>query len=301
MTTSSISQIAPIALFVYNRLEHTGKTLDALKKNNLSKDSELFVFSDGAKESSLKEVDEVRKYIKTIDGFKKVTVIERPENLGLAKSIIAGVTDLVNRYGRVIVIEDDLVTSPYFLEYMNEGLDYYKDNDKVASIHGYIYPAKQDLPETFFLRGTDCWGWATWKRAWDMFEPDGKKLLTGLKENKLTYAFDFDGSYHFTEMLKRQIEGKNNSWAIRWHASAFLANKLTLYPGKSLVHNIGQDNSGTHKTNFPVFATNVHNSKIHIGDIAVEENLSARKVLVSYFRSLKPSFFQRIIRRLKKR
>ncbi len=240
-------KLAPIALFVYNRPEHTRRTVESLIKNELSSESDLIVFSDGPKnEKAEAAVGMVREYIKSVKGFKKITVVERSENFGLAKSIITGVSDVVEKYGCVIVMEDDLVSSPYFLRYMNDGLELYENCESVVSIHGYIYPLDERLAETFFLKGADCWGWATWKRAWRLFEPDGKKLLAELNARNLTTEFDFDGSYGYTQMLKHQIEGINDSWAIRWHASAFLKDKLTLYPGRPLVDNIGNDASGTH-------------------------------------------------------
>ena len=155
-----INEAAPITLFVYNRIDHTRQCVEALRKNLLANESALIIFSDAAKDvGSQNSVEEVRSYLKTIRGFTKIEIIERTNNFGLAKSIISGVTYVVNKYGRVIVLEDDLVTSPYFLIYMNKALDIYKNDDMVASIHGYIYPVKKALPETFFLRGADCWGW----------------------------------------------------------------------------------------------------------------------------------------------
>lgn len=152
--------VTPIILFVYNRLWHTKQTVEALQKNDLASESELFIFSDGPKPGAEEKVKEVREYLKTITGFRKVTIIERDTNWGLANNIIDGVTKIVNEYGKVIVLEDDLVTSPGFLTYMNEGLKIYADEEQVASIHGYIYPLKhpERLPETFFIRGADCWG-----------------------------------------------------------------------------------------------------------------------------------------------
>ena len=153
---------APIALFVYNRPGHTQQTVEALLKNELAMESDLFIFSDAAKSSEIEvKVNAVREFIKSISGFRSLTIIERESNLGLANSIIDGVTNLCNEYGQVIVLEDDLVTSPFFLKYMNDGLNYYRDEEQVISIHGYIYPFDAKLPETFFLRGADCWGWAT--------------------------------------------------------------------------------------------------------------------------------------------
>src|SRR3989344_4735411 len=208
--------LAPIALFVYNRPEHTRRTVEALLKNEGASESALFVFSDAAKNPVAAEgVQEVRAYLKTITGFKSIEILERRENYGLARSIVEGVTDLTNRFGQVIVLEDDLVTSPYFLRYMNEALALYADEERVVSIHGYVYPVTGTLPETFFLRGTDCWGWATWKRGWDLYEADGAKLLAELKSNNFLESFDFGGAYRFSDMLRRQVRGANDSWAIR--------------------------------------------------------------------------------------
>ncbi len=295
--------IAPIALFVYNRPDHTRRTVEALQKNVRALESELIIFSDGPKNTETeKAVHEVRTYIKTIAGFKSVKIIESTTNRGLAQSIIAGVTDVVNRFGRIIVVEDDLVTSPYFLTYMNTGLDLYENEARVASIHGYIYPVKSVLPETFFLRGADCWGWSTWKRAWDIFEPDGAKLLSELQEKDLITSFDMDGSYSYSSMLERQIRGENNSWAIRWHASVFLKNMLTLYPGVSLVQNIGQDNSGTHAGGIDQYGrVDIRTKEIVMQKIAVHEDPEIRRIIVDYFRARSnPNIIRRIWNKISK-
>ncbi len=292
---------APIALFVYNRIDHTKKTIEALQENFLAKQSELFIFCDDAKNSDgEKAVRAVRDYVRTISGFKKITVIEREKNFGLAASIISGVSEIIAKFGRIIVLEDDMVTSKHFLTFMNEGLDFYESEEKIISIHGYIYPVKKELPETFFLRGADCWGWATWKRGWDIFEKNGAKLLAELQQKNLTKKFDFDGCYPFTRMLEDQIAGKNNSWAIRWYASAFLAEKLTLYPGKSLVQNIGIDGSGTHCADMNQFDTNVAMEKVLIEKIPIEENPKVRKKVASF---LKPqrSFIEKIRHKISKK
>jgi len=276
--------LAPIVLFVYNRLDHTKRTIDALKNNFLSKDSELIIFSDGPKKNLDKpKIDELRSYLRNIDGFKKIEIVERSKNLGLAESIISGVTEIVNKYGKIIVLEDDLVTSPYFLKYMNEALDLYENEEKVISVHGYNYPVKGIKTSTFFLLGADCWGWATWKRGWDLFEEDGKKLLEQIKKKRLSWKFDFDGSYPFMQMLKSQIVGLNNSWAIRWYASAFLANKLTLYPACSLVDNTGFDNSGTHAGFVDIMSTKVCHEPVILEKMPVEEIKENRLIVKSYF------------------
>jgi hypothetical protein len=295
-----MADLAPVALFVYNRLWHTQQTVEALKRNEPAAESELFVFSDGPRtEADREKVRAVREYLKTIDGFKEVTVIERDRNLGLAQSIITGVTGIVNRYGKIIVLEDDMVTSPYFLRFMNEALEFYKDEAKVISIHGYIYPVKARLPETFFLRGADCWGWATWKRGWDLFEPDGRKLLNELRARKLTHGFDFDGAYGYTRMLEEQIKGKNDSWAIRWYASAFLQDKLTLYPGRSLVCNIGADASGTHCGISTMYDTEVTGKPVSIESILLAEDPIARKEIGCFLKYAAPGLVKNTIRRVK--
>lgn len=289
-----MSDYAPIVLFVYNRLNHTKRTLEALKKNKLADKSHLYIFSDGGKNTSdINKVNSVREYIQNIDGFKKIEVIEKDKNMGLAKSIINGVTEIVNLYGKIIVLEDDLETSPYFLMYMNEGLKLYKDNPKVISIHGYIYPIT-GLPESFFIKGADCWGWATWRNSWKIFEPDGKKLLNELVKKNLQKEADFNNSYQYTKMLKDQINGKNNSWAVRWYMSAFLSDKLSLYPGKSYVQNIGHDIDATHCTiETDLFDIDL-NQEFRLSKINIHEDIDSKLKMENYFKKIRPSTMQKI-------
>ncbi len=290
VSESGVANHAPVALFAYNRLQHLQKTIDALKANSEAPTSLLYIFSDGAKNTAdEKAVNEVRQYIQKVDGFAKVCVIELDKNYGLAKSIINGVSKVCQEHGRAIVLEDDILVSRYFLKYMNDGLALYEHDERVISIHGHQYPITENLPETFFLRGADCWGWATWQRGWDLFEPDGARLLQELMARKLTHSFDFDGAYPHTKMLKDQINGKNNSWAIRWHASAFLRDKLTLYPGRSLVHNIGLDGSGTHCSETKDFSGELARSPIAVEDVEVEESLIARQQFVKFHIRTQPS------------
>ena len=285
-----------MVLFVYNRPWHTRQTIKALQKNELADRSDLFIYSDSPKdEQTEKAVKKVREYIHTIDGFKTVTIREQGKNMGLAGSIIDGVTAVVNEYGRVVVLEDDLVTSPFFLRYMNDALDLYECEGKVISIHGYIYPLSEKLPSTFFLRGADCWGWATWKRGWDLFEEDGQKLLNELEERKLTRLLDFNGTYNYTQMLRDQIAGKNDSWAVRWLVSAFLRERLTLYPGISLIRNIGLDGKGTHCGTSDAFDVKIAQEQISVQSIDIVENATAKKIIEDYFRCLNPSLFGRML------
>lgn len=278
--------VAPIALFVYNRPDHTRKTIEALSKNELASESKLIIFSDGPKDDrEALLVKQVREYIDSVRGFESVRMIKRESNKGLANSIISGVTSTLSDYDRVIVLEDDMVTSPQFLKYMNNSLDLYENDEAVISIHGYIYPVKKSLPDYFFLKGADCWGWATWRRGWKIFNPDGKSLYEKLKRKGLLNEFDFEGAYPYTKMLLNQIAGKNNSWAIRWYASAFINEKLTLYPGKSYVQNIGNDASGTHSRATNQFEIDKLNIKVPSSRINIKEDLYARRVIIAYFQS----------------
>lgn len=279
---------------MYNRIDHTRLTVDALRQNRLAAESELYIFSDGTKnEKNAAAVSSVREFVHSITGFKSVTIIERDKNYGLANSIIDGVTMLVNKFGKIIVVEDDLVTSKYFLEYLNTALDVYADVQEVVSIHGYMYPSRQSLPETFLIRGTDCWGWATWKRGWDLFEKDSRKLLDELQRRDLLFAFDWDGSYDNTRMLKQQINGKVDSWAIRWYASALLKEKLTLFPGVSLVNNIGGDSEGTHTKSLEEFQTTVAQAPLNVKRLTPLEDVKARAAIVEFYKSVHQSVFQK--------
>ena len=292
---------APILLFVYNRPEHTRRCIESLTRNALAADSTLYIYADGAKDTTQQSaVDEVRSYLRTISGFKTVNLIERKENWGLARNIIDGVTTQVNHYGKVIVLEDDLVVAPYFLQFMNDALETYKDEPKVGHIQACDFTQDPSLPDTFLIKWTGSWGWATWERAWKHFNPNGKALLEELEQRKLTYTFDFNGKYGFTRMLRRQIEGKNNSWAIRWNASLFLKDILSLNVGRSLVQNEGFDGSGTNCGGGGLYASNLHLAPLPVQKISpIEENKAARQAFVRYYARTN-SFWAKAIRRIKR-
>ena len=242
----------PIALFVYSRPEHLMQTLHALEQNEMASDSDLYIFADGPKENSnselLNRISKVRSLIRQKWNFKNIIIEEKDYNYGLANSIIEGVTKLVNEYGKVIVLEDDLITSQGFLKYMNEALDIYLNEQKVMQISGFQFPVNfpKKTPETFFLPLTTSWGWATWKRAWDLFDLNA----TGWEELKiredLRHKFNLDGAYPFYDMLQAQMEYKTlDSWAIRWWWSVFKQNGLVLYPYLSFIENVGFDDFAT--------------------------------------------------------
>jgi len=292
---------APILLFVYNRPEHTRLTLDALRNNMLADQSELFIYSDAAKdEKDRPAVTIVREIIQSIDGFSKVNLCLREKNMGLANNIIDGVTNVVNQFGHVIVLEDDLITAPSFLQFMNDALETYKDESKVGHIHACQFFMNDSLPDTFLIKFVGSWGWATWDRAWKLFNPDGAALLKELEDKHLSKMFDFNKAYGFTKMLRRQVKGLNHSWAIRWNASLFLQDCYSLNAGKTLVQNIGLDGSGTNcgagiKIYSELFQKEL--SVIKINPIA--ENLVARKIIEEYYRKTY-SFKAKAIRRIKR-
>jgi hypothetical protein len=292
---------APILLFVYNRPEHTRRCIESLLKNSLASESNLFIYADGAKDSTQQEaVNEVRNYIRSIQGFKQITLMERSENWGLARNIINGVTTQVNRYGKVIVLEDDLVVAPYFLQFMNDALEVYKNEPRVGHIQACDFTQDSSLPATFLIKWTGSWGWATWDRAWKHFNPNGNELLQELEERKLTHVFDFNGKYGFTRTLRRQIEGKNNSWAIRWNASLFLKDILSLNVGRSLVQNEGFDGSGTNCGGGGLYASHLYLQPLFITPISpIEENKEARQAFIRYYARTN-SFWAKAIRRIKR-
>lgn len=297
MTTA----LSPIILFVYNRPEHVQRGITSLLANELAAKSELYIYSDAAKdESQVQAVNQVRKYIRTIQGFKSVTIVERDRNWGLANSIIDGVTTLTHKYGRVIVLEDDLIVAPYFLRFMNDALEIYKDEPRVGHIQACDFTQDASLPDTFLIKWTGSWGWATWARAWKHFNPNGKELLAELEQKGLTRTFDFNGKYGFTRMLRRQIEGKNNSWAIRWNATLFLKDMLSLNVGRSLIQNEGFDGSGTNCGGGELYASNLWITPLPVKKISpVEENIQARQCFERYYARTN-SFWAKAIRRIKR-
>ena len=296
---------APIAIFAYKRYLHLKRTIESLLENPSAAEHELFIFCDGARSETERDaVNKTREFARAVKGFKKNTVIESEKNLGLANSVTSGVTKILKNYDSVIVLEDDMLVAPGFLDYMDTALELYRGDDRVISIHAYIYPIKEKLPDTFFLMGADCWGWGTWRRGWNLFNPDGAYLLEKLKEKKLVRRFDFDGAKSYSGMLEGQIRGEIDSWAVRWYASALLAGKLTLYPGKSLLQNIGNDSSGANSVDSIIYDVEPYSGTVKVGDAPLSEDKKAYEQFRKYFLSVKSGFIKRccefIIRKIKR-
>ena len=294
---------APVVLFVYNRLDHTMNVIESLKNNILADDTDLYVFSDAAKtEKAQNSVGAVREYIRKTDwrkNFRNVTVVEAEENKGLAKSIIGGVTGVLKKYGKVIVIEDDLVLSPHFLQYMNGALEYYQDAPEVWSISGYSFPMKSlkryEHDVFYSYRGTS-WGWATWLDRWEMTDWDVKDFPKLMSDKEWQKRFNRGGN-DLTQMLKAQMEGRINSWAIRWVFAQSNLEMYTVYPKHSYILNDGCDGSGTHVGNTDDYITDIEHSKL---DCNFERLEIDQRIAREFWYKYSDTLDKKVIRKLKK-
>lgn len=298
--------LAPIVLFAYNRPQHTLQTLEALSKNKLAKDSVLYIYADGpksnAKEKEIASIEETRKVIRLKQWCGEVHIIESEANKGLADSIISGVTDIVNKYGSIIVLEDDIVTAPLFLTYMNEALKLYENEDKVMHISGFLpyTTGAEKLPDTFFLRFMSCWGWATWKSAWSQLIMDIDYLYDALPKRTDFDDYNLNGVLNHFSQVELNRNGQLKTWAIKWYSTIFLNEGLCLYPKRSLVENIGFDGSGEN-TICTDGSFNVElATKINVSPIKIKESKYAKEYLRRfYIFGPDSNMKKRIIRRLK--
>ncbi len=243
-------KLAPVALFAFNRPDHTLRTLEALKKNDLADQTHLYIFCDGPRVNSddVRRIDEVREIVVREKWCGKVSTIFQKKNLGLADSIRGGIEQVLDEHDRIIVLEDDIVTSPGFLKYMNDALSIYANDNNVMNVSAYLPETnfRWLLPSSFFHRMMSCWGWATWGRAWDKAQWDARLLLKRIESHPGgLHAFDMDSTYPYSEHLRKNIDGTLKTWAIFWAASCYVSGGLSLYPGCSLVTNIGFDGTGT--------------------------------------------------------
>ena len=239
---------APIALFVYKRAEHARRAVASLQACDGAQSSPIYVFADGPKtEAEVPAVQATRAAARELLGGSAVFV-EQDRNRGLATSIIEGTTELCNQFGRVIVVEDDLVVARSFLRFLNEGLERYRDEPRVMQISGHMFdvPAFAHQREALLLPMTTSWGWATWKRAWTLFDSSASGWRARLADKAEADRFNLGGRYDYARMLTRQMTGAIDSWAIRWYYTVFAHHGLVLYPPRTLVSNIGFDGSGTH-------------------------------------------------------
>lgn len=295
-----ICKLAPIVLFVYSRLEHVKSTIEALLNNDLAEYSDLLVYSDGAKsDSDWANVQLVREYFHSVTGFKSVTVIERPENLGLAANIIDGVSTVTAKYGKAIVLEDDIVTSPQFLNFMNYALDFYQDKKSVWHISGWNYPIDPtSLGDAFLWRGMNCWGWATWQDRWQHFAKNPARLVSEWTPTQ-KQRFDLENSGVFWSQVEDNYSGKRNTWAIFWYATIFERNGLCLNPSVSYVHNVGHDGSGENCGTVDVYAGNLQ-SKDKTPELPTvyEESTIALSRIKAFYKGLQRPLLVRVINKI---
>ena len=299
-----MNELAPVVLFVFNRAEQTRKTLLALSENVLAKETRLVIYSDGPRSlSDTDSIENVREILFNFEGcFLELTVVECERNYGLCDNIIKGVTDTCKEFGRAIVLEDDIVTTPLFLNYMNDALQYYQGHSHVWQISAYSYSSLTDFSDNkFLLPMSNCWGWATWNDRWEKFERDPIKLMSQFSKDDI-YKFNLDGCYNYWHQVEANASGKIKTWAIFWYSTIFRNNGLTLYPNKSFVNNIGLDGSGEHCRNTEsdqlVAVLNIEYTK-DASSYPIEVNNEAFTTLKSTLIKHSPTLVRRIKAKIK--
>ena len=281
--------LAPIVLFVYNRPQHTLKTLEALMQNELAEMSELFIFCDGPKADATKQdqerINKVRDLVKKKNWCKKVTIRESHVNKGLADSIVAGVTEIVNTYGKIIVLEDDIVTAKGFLKYMNDALDLYENEPKVMQISGFMIPKLKSFKGTYLYRAPGSWGWATWKNRWNKLIYDNDEIKLQMHKIK-KYDFNINDSYDYFDQLNKNINGVLCTWAVKWYLTIYLNEGLCLLPAKSMTRNIGFDGTGENCEINSSYSSYGTTSSIKLKKKAImEEDKECLNLFINYYKN----------------
>ncbi len=294
-----MNTLAPIVLFVYNRLNETKKTIEALQSNYLASQSELFIFSDGPKSVAGKtKIDDVRAYLSTVKGFKSVSVVEATKNKGLAKSIIEGVTEIVNKHKKIIVVEDDLITSRNFLDYMNQALSFYENSPEVITISGYTLslPNLKNYEKDYYLGyRASSWGWGIWKDKWNNVDWTVSNYSDFITDKKKMNAFAAIGS-DMPKMLRYQMEGKIDSWAIRLCYYQFEHQMFCVFPSVSKLKSIGFSKEATHTSGSTRFDTVLDKGEQRVFEF--DKEMSINKKIIKDFRN-KFSVKSRIIDKVK--
>ncbi len=285
--------LAPVILFAYNRPQFTRQTLEALAANHLANESTLYIFADGPKANapdSIKiRIGEVRKLLRERKWCKEVIIKESNTNKGLAQSVIDGVTEIMNKHGKVIAIEDDVVTSPWFLQFMNDALVKYEHEERVLSIGSWNYYYNTGRDSNFFTHLPDTIAWASWQRAWKLLETDSRKLYNELRSKDLLHLFNVNDRFPYTDMLQQQIDGKVDSWAIRWTGTAVLHNTLTLYPPVSLSKHIGFGTDSTHVKSADYNKDlQLAMARVPVDDVPVSENMNALVAWIDFEKNIRP-------------
>lgn len=294
------SELAPIGITVYNRIEHTKIIFESLLKNELVEESEIYIFSDCEKNSHDKNsVLEVRKYIDSLSGFKSKNIILRDQNYGMADNTIDGINHIFKRHDKLIWLEDDAQLSKYFLKFMNQGLNYYETQKKIMSISGYCFPTDNinTTDSAVITRLMLCWTWATWKDRWLYF--DRNISIMNKFNRSMKYQFNFENTNLFWRQLVGNKTARAKTWAIFWYASIFLNNGLCVCPLEPLAIDTGSDGSGTNIEKTDIFKNDLSKKDSFIFPSVIQENKDYYESLKKYFKSIKPSLFHRLKFRLK--
>jgi len=297
-----MQELAPIVLFVYNRPWHTEQAVKSLKENKLAAQSDLVIYSDGAKSEKDKyAVIKVRDFVGKITGFKSIQIIKRKQNIGLAGSVISGINEIFQKYNKVIVIEDDVVSFISFLEFMNEALKIYENDERIFSVTGYTFPfkiPKEYIDSTFISYRSSSWGWGTWKDRWLKVDWEIKDYGKFKKDKNAQIIFNRGGE-DLTPMLHSQMNSKIDSWAIRWAYAHFKNNAYCLFPVHSKIKNVGTDSSGTHSDTTSKFDVMIDDDDDD-GSIRFNEEIALDNELVINLQKFnRPNLFRRIVNRLR--
>ena len=292
---------SPIALFTYERLDILKKTVNYLKKNTISSKTDLYIFSDGPKDKlNSKNIKKVRLYLERITGFQSKTIIKRKINIGLERNLIKGLEYIFKNHERVIVLEDDIATSKYFLQYLNDALNEYQHAKSVCQVSGYSFlekdSIKYDLDDLYFIKGADCLAWGTWKNRWALFTNDALSLSSEIRNKKLVGQFNRNNNYNFFKMLLDKSRNNNNSWAICWYAKNFLENKYTLYPLNSLASHLGNDINATNyiPSKNDSLEVKIHKESIKVKKIPIYEKVNTFNAYNEFLKKSKGNFLERI-------
>jgi hypothetical protein len=288
-----------IAVFAFRRPRHLAQVLDSLLQQTQGCTLPVHLFLDGPRSlADRSAVEATRQVAAHYQDRLLLTLHASAVNRGLYDSLTQGISCVLADHEQVIVLEDDVVLSSYFLDYMQAALACYATVPAVASIHAYLPPIPQALPDTFFLRGADCWGWATWRNRWSLYRHDAGAMAAELRSRGLARAFDLGGRVPNLRLLDERAAGRSRSWAICWHASCFLADRYTLHPGRSLVRNIGLDHSGEHCVPSASLQALLTDTPLHVLRQKVEE---APAIVAAFARQLAPAPLPlRVLKRLRR-
>lgn len=299
--TSSRCSVPPVVIFAYSRPDHLERTLEALARNALAGEADVIIYSDAARGAEDRAgVEAVRALIARISGFHSVRAVLREKNLGLAQNIVDGVGEAVATHGRVIVLEDDIVTSPHFLTFMRDALEVYAEDRRVMHVSACRYPVRvpEAEGETFFLRVPLCWGWATWDRAWNGFSRDPAIFASFDDEDRK--RFDFLGTHGFWKQARGNLDGKMRTWFVFWYARLFKTSGLALFPRRALARNIGHDGSGVHCGASDKYDVELSDHAVEVERREIVESAAIERAHRRYFKYLKaPSWRRSLMRAVK--